>query len=49
MVFFLYTPLLDHTNVHLQSLNAQQLMANTKTWMTVKLASSKLLLLITEL
>jgi hypothetical protein len=48
-IFFIYTPLLDHANVHLQSLNAQQLMANTTTWMTVKLVCSKLLLLITEL
>jgi len=46
---FLYTPLLDHANVHLQSLNAQQLMVNTRTWMTVRLTCSKLLLLITEL
>jgi len=45
---FLYTPLLDHANVHLQSLNAQQLMTNT-TWMDVKMAYSKSLLLITEL
>jgi len=46
---FLYIPLLDHANVHLQSLNAQQLMVNTTTWMTVKITYSKLLLLITEL
>jgi hypothetical protein len=29
--FFLYTPLLDHVKVHLQSLNAQQLNANITT------------------
>jgi len=46
---FLYTPLLDHANVHLHLLNAQQLMVNTTTWMTVKITYSKLLLLITEL
>lgn len=46
---FLYTPLMDHANVHLRSLNAQQLMVNATIWMTVKLTNRKLLLLITEL